>query len=167
MNRDYIRDKTINIYLQIAKTAQISEDFTLSNAMLLAAYNQAKIFSPEIGLKILINLAELLVMGKLTKQAEEIFNLALKTNDESDNHIWLRAKIYDGLSEIHIRHSNFEKARKACEQAISILVKLPGFDPVLLSSKKRKLALINLHQGNNDQAHKLFQQAQQLTLNQA
>lgn len=165
MKQNIITSRTISIYLQIAETARFSNDRALSNSMVLAAYEQVAICSQmidvkTIDLKMLTKLAEYLMLEKLTRHAEEIFNLTLKNLKDSSDEIWLRARIYDGLSEVYIRHSEFEKARKKCEQAIRILAKLPGFDPVILSSRKRKLALLNLQQGHNEKAHELFKQAQ-------
>lgn len=165
MNRNLITERTISIYLQIAETARVSHDYALSNSMVQAAYEQVANCSPiidatTIDLKMLTKLAEFLLLEKLTRHAEEIFNLALKNLRKSSDESWLRAKIYDGLSEVYVKHYEFEKARKKCEQAIRILAELPGFDPAVLSSRRRKLALINLQQGHNEKAHQLFKLAQ-------
>ena len=163
MNRDQLIDRTINIYLQIAEAARFSKDFALSTSMLLAAYDQVQNFSQKVDKKTLTKLAELLAMQELTKQAEKIFCCALKDEKENISDSWLLARIYDGLTEVYIRQAEFEKARKKCEQAIRILTKLPGFDPTLLSSRQRKLALINLHQGHNEKAHELCRQAETMS----
>lgn len=160
MNRDHLTERTINIYLQVAETARFSKELSLSHSMLLAAFDQVNSFSRLVDQKILTKLAELLVMEKFDTQAEVIFAIALKNSASSSDDSWLRARIYDGLSEVYIRQANFEKARKKCEQALRIVAKLPGVDPALLSSRKRKLALINLFQGHNNKAHELFQEAE-------
>ncbi|MEP6755998.1 MAG: hypothetical protein ABJA67_10900, partial [Chthonomonadales bacterium] len=67
MNRDQLIDRTLNIYLQIAESARLSNDASLSHSMLLAAYEQVQNFSQVVNQKPLTKLAELLAMEKLTK----------------------------------------------------------------------------------------------------
>jgi len=157
MNRDHITERTISIYLQIAETARFSADTSLVNSMLLAAHDQVNNCGQKVDLNTLIRLAEFLVMAKLTKQAEGIFNSALKKIQAKENNSWLRARIYDGLAEVHVVDCRFDKAIRKYEQAIKIMSALPHIDPLTIVSRRRKLALLNLRQGDLEKARALLQ----------
>lgn len=148
MNKYLVSERTIDIYLQIAETASRCADFRLSQSMLLAAYEQVHLSSQPVDLKTLTKLAEFLLMAKLTNQAEEMFNIALKKIVRSSQDNWLRARIYDGLAEVHFLHCHFDKARKKFELAIKIMTALPQVDPLLIGARRRKLTLLNRHQEN-------------------
>ncbi len=161
MQIDRLTDQTIEIYLQIARAATSSSDPVLSIKMLNAAYDQIKNTYQKPEPKTLANLAEMLLLNKSKTRAEEIYSLALRACKQSrikDN--WLQARICDGLTEIYARQWQFEKAEKNCRQAIKNLSAIEEIDPALLSSRLRKLALLNLQRGKGDKARELFQQAQ-------
>lgn len=155
MNKSRFPDRTITIYLQIAETAILCQDPSLSQSMLLAAYEQANDFSQPVDLKTLTRLAEFLVMAKLTKQAEEIFNVVLKKIEKNCDDNWLKARIYDGLAEVHFVNCHFDKARKKFAQVLKILTTLPHVDPLMVVARQRKLQLLNLRQENIEKKTRL------------
>ena len=160
MQAERITDRSIEIYLQIAHSARSSNDKALTDKMLIAAYEQVKHSENKPLAKTLTNLAELLLLAKKVSPAEEMYNLAFKICKRSNiANNWLLARIFDGLAEIYASRSDFEKARKKCEQAIKILSSLPEFDSALLSSRMRKLALLNLQQGQAERARELCENA--------
>ncbi len=150
-------DQSIEIYLQVAKTASAANDSVMTLKMLNAAYEQISYACRKPGAKTLTNLAEMLLIHCKKTEAEEVYLLALKICKQSaHNDDWLLARICDGLTEIYASQSHFEKARKKCQQAIKILSAIPEVDPVLLSSRVRKLAWLNLNQGNAGKAIELL-----------
>lgn len=160
MQAERITDRSIEIYLQIAHSARSSNDKTLTNKMLIAAYEQVKNSDNKPLAKTLTNLAELLLLNKNVSPAEEMYNLAFKICKQSNTaNNWLLARIFDGLAEVYCSRSDFEKARKKCEQAIKIISSIPDFDPALLRSRLRKLALLTLQQGQAERARELCENA--------
>jgi tetratricopeptide (TPR) repeat protein len=169
MNAQQITDQTIEIYLQIATTACKSNNHDVAAQMLTAAFDHVHTVCAIPNATTLTNLAELLITCKRGAQAEEVYNLALRTykisssgnskTSDSTRNDWLLARIYDGLSEIYASRFQFEKAKKKCEQAIKIMSLIPGFDLAIVSSRVRRLAMLNFQHGNKDKAAELLRQS--------
>ncbi len=156
MKATLLTERTLEIYLNIAENATSSRDFDLAKSMLRAACDHLnEIFQP-VGIKILVRIAELLAVHNINEQAESIFTRALRESRTQSTEEWLLARIYDGLSEIHMRQSNLKMARKRCEQALRLIGKQAECGNDLLASRKRKLALINLLQGQPMVAYTLL-----------
>jgi|694.fasta_scaffold131707_1 hypothetical protein len=156
MNNKIIAERTIAIYLEVAESAQSTADSSLAASMLTAAYEQINETRQSIDPKTLTKLGELLVLQNTTKKSEEIFNMALQSAKHGQKDDWLQARILDGLTEVYMRLFQLENARKRCEQAIRIITKLPNIDPSFITSRKRKLALINLLQGEHHRAQNIL-----------
>lgn len=163
LNYEHIRETIVSLYLQVSVAAQQAHDLVLCKRMISAAYDEARFAVESLELKTVVNLAELLLTVNSTRQAEELFNFVMKFKRDLIHSDWLQARIYDGLTEIHLRRSDFQKARKKCEQALSIVINSPNSDLNVMISRMRKLALINLHQGNSEHAHALLRQVDKLT----
>jgi hypothetical protein len=147
MQENPLAERTIKIYLDVAETATSIQNEILAKTMLMAAYEHLSETSQTIGIKVQVRIAELLVVQNMTRQAEAVFIQSLAEMKRQCADSWLQARVYDGLSEIYMRQSQLKLARKRCEQAIRIISKVPQLDLDILSSRRRKLALIRLLQG--------------------
>lgn len=145
---NHLPERTIEIYLQIAESARLSADCALTEKMLLAAHKQIVATDCTITARSLTRLAELLTMQNRLFEAEETFNRALKNVPGDNTNIWLLARIHDGLTEVYIRLSDLQKARKKCQKALRLLSKMTGCEATLLLSRKRKLLLLTLLLGH-------------------
>lgn len=147
MKAALLTERTLEIYLNIAENATSSRDFDLAKTMLRAACDYLTETVQPVGIKFLVRIAELLAVHNINEQAESMFTRALQETRTRSTDDWLLARIYDGLSEIHIRQSNLKMARKRCEQALRLIGKQAECSVDLLTSRRRRLALINLLQG--------------------
>lgn len=153
-------DEILNIYVQVARTAFESNNESICRKMLGAAHTDAKLTSQKMSANILAELAELLLLTKEIRMAEEIYTLAIGSFKRSEPRFrWLAARVFDGLSEIYSLRSEHAKAIRTCQSTVSILEKTPAVDTDLLVSRLKKLARIHVLHGNDQKASELFERA--------
>jgi len=157
-------EQSIEIYFQVARSAAAAGDQALSLRMCLAALSRVKaspkLFSP----KLLINLADLLLLAAEIDKAEEAYNHALNNlRGSGEKNCWLTARIYDGLTTVHISKTETQKALRACQLTVSNLRKIANINKSLMAARVKRLAWLSAESGETLKAAELCREAASLT----
>jgi hypothetical protein len=160
-------EQSVEIYLQVARTASQTGNESLSSSMSLAAYRRFKASPKLFSAKLLANLADRLLLNGQIDQAEEAYNQAIDDlRRNGPKSCWLMARIFDGLTTIHISKGETGKALQTCHFTVSFLRKTPNVNKSLMAARIKKLAWLKVGNGETLIAADLCREANSLTSDQ-
>jgi tetratricopeptide (TPR) repeat protein len=160
-------EQSVEIYLQVARTAADTGNEALSLRMCLAAHRRVCASPKLFSAKLFANIAELLLLNGQIDQAEQAYELAFKSQRKNGQiNCWLTARICDGLTTIYISKAESEKALRACRLTVTILRKMPNVKKSLMVARVKRLAWLTAESGETLQAAALCREAASLTSDQ-
>ena len=156
-------EQSVEIYLQVARTAAETGNESLASSMCLAAYRRFKASPKLFSAKLLANLADRLLLSRQIDEAEEAYNQALDDlRRNGQKNLWLMARIFDGLTAIHVSKGETGKALRTCQSTVSNLRKMQNINKSLMASRIKKLAWLSAESGETLMAAHLCREANSL-----